>query len=152
IIPPRIRSRPTAESLGGGTGIWVGRGGRGRRPREGDDERVDDLNGQGNDQGLGANGGIEGVNGNIEEANEGVRDFSMIITEQLQNLLPAMLAQPGSFLRVHEDDIPKTAFRTRYGYFEFTLMPFRLTNAPVVFIDLMNRVCRPYLDKFVGED
>ncbi|GJY11219.1 hypothetical protein Tco_0379404 [Tanacetum coccineum] len=43
--------------------------------------------------GLGANGGIEGVNGNIEEANEGVRDFSMIITEQLQNLLPAMLAQ-----------------------------------------------------------
>ncbi|GJZ90365.1 putative reverse transcriptase domain-containing protein [Tanacetum coccineum] len=52
-------------------------------------------------------------------------------------------------LRVHNDDIPKTAFRTRYGHFEFTVMPFGLTNAPTVFMDLMNRVCRPYLDKFV---
>ncbi|GJY05656.1 putative reverse transcriptase domain-containing protein [Tanacetum coccineum] len=52
-------------------------------------------------------------------------------------------------LRVHEDDIPKTAFRMRYGHFEFTIMPFGLTNAPVVFMDLMNRVCKPYLDKFV---
>ncbi|GJU62371.1 putative reverse transcriptase domain-containing protein [Tanacetum coccineum] len=52
-------------------------------------------------------------------------------------------------LRVHEDDIPKTAFRTRYGHFEFTVMPFGLTNTRVVFMDLMNRVCRPYLDKFV---
>nr|GFB51677.1 putative reverse transcriptase domain-containing protein [Tanacetum cinerariifolium] len=52
-------------------------------------------------------------------------------------------------LRVHEDDIPKTAFRTRYGHFKFTVMPFGLTNEPSVFMDLMNRVCRPYLDKFV---
>ncbi|GJR68169.1 putative reverse transcriptase domain-containing protein [Tanacetum coccineum] len=52
-------------------------------------------------------------------------------------------------LRVHEDDIPKTAFRTRYGHFEFTVMLFGLTNAPAIFIDLINRVCRPYFDKFV---
>ncbi|GJZ88234.1 putative reverse transcriptase domain-containing protein [Tanacetum coccineum] len=52
-------------------------------------------------------------------------------------------------LRVHEDDIPKTTFRTRYGHFEFTVMPFGLTNAPAIFMDLMNRVCRPYLDKIV---
>nr|GFA82119.1 putative reverse transcriptase domain-containing protein [Tanacetum cinerariifolium] len=52
-------------------------------------------------------------------------------------------------LRVREKDIPKTTFRTRYGHFEFTVMPFGLTNAPVVFMDLMNCVCRPYLDKFV---
>nr|GEY31909.1 hypothetical protein [Tanacetum cinerariifolium] len=52
-------------------------------------------------------------------------------------------------LRVHEDDIPKTAFKTSYGHFKFTVIPFGLTNAPAVFIDLMNRFCRPYLDKFV---
>ncbi|GJX86948.1 putative reverse transcriptase domain-containing protein [Tanacetum coccineum] len=85
--------RPAAKSLGGGTGVRVSRGRRGRRPKEGNDQRVNDLNGQGNDQGLGDNRGVEGVNGNVKGANGGAPDFSMIIAQQLQNLLPAILAQ-----------------------------------------------------------
>nr|GEZ02217.1 putative reverse transcriptase domain-containing protein [Tanacetum cinerariifolium] len=52
-------------------------------------------------------------------------------------------------LRVRDEDIPKTAFRSIYGHYEFQFMPFSLSNTPAVFIDLMNRVCKPYLVKFV---
>nr|GEU70323.1 putative reverse transcriptase domain-containing protein [Tanacetum cinerariifolium] len=52
-------------------------------------------------------------------------------------------------LRVREEDNPKTVFKMRYRHFEFTIMTFGLTNAPAVFMDLMNRICRLYLDKFV---
>nr|GFC50750.1 hypothetical protein [Tanacetum cinerariifolium] len=73
---------PVVESREGGTGERVSRGGRGRGPKGGNDERVEELNGQGNDQGLGANEGVKRVNGNIEGVNEGVRgapDFLTII-------------------------------------------------------------------------
>nr|GEV00628.1 putative reverse transcriptase domain-containing protein [Tanacetum cinerariifolium] len=52
-------------------------------------------------------------------------------------------------LRVREEDIPKTAFKTRYGHYKFQVMPFGLTNALAIFMDLMNQVCKPYMDKFV---
>ena len=52
-------------------------------------------------------------------------------------------------LKVHENDIPKTAFRMHYGHYEFLVMSFGLTNASVAFMDLMNRVFEEYLDKFI---
>nr|GFA51046.1 hypothetical protein [Tanacetum cinerariifolium] len=72
-----------------------------------------------------------------------IRELPDVFLEDLSGL------PPSRELRVREEDIPKTAFRTRYGHFEFMVMPFSLTNAPAVFMDLMNRICRPYLDKFI---
>jgi len=52
-------------------------------------------------------------------------------------------------LKVKPEDVSKSAFRTRYGHFEFLVIPFGLTNAPAIFMDLMNRVFQPYLVEFV---
>ncbi|GJS31723.1 putative reverse transcriptase domain-containing protein [Tanacetum coccineum] len=96
-MPPRVMTQsagwPVSKSRGGRTGVRVGKDEKGRRPREGNNEGVDDLNGQGNDQGMRANGGVEEVNRNVEGANEGAPEFSTIIAQQLHNLLPTMLAQ-----------------------------------------------------------
>nr|GEU36398.1 hypothetical protein [Tanacetum cinerariifolium] len=69
--------------------------------------------------------------------------------DELRGACPFLKIDCYHQLRVHEDAILKTAFRMRYGHFESTGMPFGLTNALAVFIDLINRVCKPYLDKFV---
>ncbi|XP_060670981.1 uncharacterized protein LOC132800740 [Ziziphus jujuba] len=72
-----------------------------------------------------------------------VRDFPDVFPKELPGL-PSERE-----LRIRELDIPKTAFRTRYGHYEFLVMSFRLTNAPAAFMDLINRVFRSYLDRFV---
>ncbi|KAK8600791.1 hypothetical protein V6N12_050639 [Hibiscus sabdariffa] len=52
-------------------------------------------------------------------------------------------------MRVNEEDVPKTSFRTPYGHYEFLVMPFGLRNVPAAFMDIMNRMFKPYIDKFV---
>nr|GFB45654.1 retrotransposon protein, putative, Ty3-gypsy subclass [Tanacetum cinerariifolium] len=92
-------------------------------------------------------------------APSGMKDLS----EQLKELSDEGFIRPSSSsvyskidlrsgyhqLRIREEDVPKTTFITRYGHYEFQVMPFGLTNTPTVFMDLMNRVCKPYLDRFL---
>ncbi|GJU89924.1 putative reverse transcriptase domain-containing protein [Tanacetum coccineum] len=72
-----------------------------------------------------------------------IREFPKVFPDDFPGLPPPRQ------LRIKKEDIPITTFKTRYGHFELQVMPFGLTNASAVFMDLMNRVCKPYLDKFV---
>nr|GEV84621.1 zinc finger, CCHC-type [Tanacetum cinerariifolium] len=79
------------DSYRGGTGVRIGRGGTGRRPKEGNDERVDDLNGQGNDQGIGANGGVDRVNGNVGNQGNIGNQNGNVVNENVQENVGNMI-------------------------------------------------------------
>ncbi|GJV58983.1 putative reverse transcriptase domain-containing protein [Tanacetum coccineum] len=92
---------------------------------------------------------IEMANGNLVSTNTIIQGAILTLLNQPFKIdfMPIKLGYYQ--LRVRDEDIPKTAFRTRYKHYEFQVTPFGLTNVPVVFMDIMNCVCKPYLDKFV---
>nr|GEX59166.1 hypothetical protein [Tanacetum cinerariifolium] len=103
----RTRSvgRPVVESRGRGTGGRVGRGGMGRGPRGSNDERVDKLNGKGSDHGMGANGDVEGVNGNVERVNR--------------------VGNQGNVGSQNEFDDVRAPFNNRSSYFAFLITNYQ---------------------------
>nr|GFC95411.1 DNA/RNA polymerases superfamily protein, putative [Tanacetum cinerariifolium] len=96
--------------------------------------------------------GCEGFLATIHDTTTEVPSiYDQPIVSEFPNVFPDELLgiPPVRELRVKEQDISKTAFRTRYGHYEFLVIHFGLTNAPAVFMDLMNRIFHEFLDKFV---